>query len=153
MGGQPYQLHVIKSKNACGPSQWSSVCSPFTPLVWIRIPLSYVQFCLNRMQWTHIGNQEAIELSTLEGLIHTQMLYLFGGVGFQKEIVLLILGKCSYSPIAFSMVDLSSGLTPSANSASPFLMSPRIVLRSTMMPFASCVKKYIIIDQHNHDHF
>ena len=112
----------------------------------------YHLICLNRMQWTHIGNQEAIELSTLEGLIHTQMLYLFGGVGFQKEIVLLILGKCSYSPIAFSMVDLSSGLTPSANSASPFLMSPRIVLRSTMMPFASCIKKDIIIDQHNHDH-
>ena len=84
--------------------------------------------------------------------MHAQLLYLFEEVGF-KKIALLILGKCIYSPIAFSMVDLSSGLTPSANSASPFLMSPRIVLRSTMMPFASCVKKYIIIDQHNHDHF
>jgi hypothetical protein len=41
------------------------------------------------------------------------------------------------SPMAFSMVDRSSGLTPSENSASPFLMSPRMVLRSTMIPLAS----------------
>ena len=38
--------------------------------------------CVHRMQWSHISSQEVIELGTLEGLMHAQLLYLFEEVGF-----------------------------------------------------------------------